>query len=287
MAALAFVLILAGATSLVLHGRARSRIEVRVERFAPPGRRIDPASTAMGRVRALVTNPVGLRPSLLPGVCAAAGSIVGLRLAGPPGAILGLGAGVAGLRLYERRRRARTAHQLEHQLAELVEACALAVRGGASVSQAVVIASQEVEEPMRSMIAQAVEQQRLGSSFEEALHGLSTALENEDARLFTLVMTIHHRSGGSVAGPLGQVATTIRHRLAVRRELGALTAQGRISGTVLGVLPVAFFLVLSATSHRELAPVYRSPAGASMIIGGLILEGLAYLWIRHLLKVEG
>jgi Flp pilus assembly protein TadB len=55
---------------------------------------------------------------------------------------------------------------------------------------------------------------------------------------------------------------------------------------VLGILPIAFFLVLSATSHQQLAPVYRSAAGGGMVIAGLVLEALAYLWIRHLLKVE-
>ena len=104
--------------------------------------------------------------------------------------------------------------------------------------------------------------------------------------LFALVMAIHHRSGGNVAAPPGGG----RHHdpppdRGPSRAPRADRA-GRISGAVLGVLPVAFFLVLAATSHRELAPVYRSPAGAAMIIGGLVLEGLAYLWIRHLLKVE-
>jgi len=82
------------------------------------------------------------------------------------------------------------------------------------------------------------------------------------------------------------VAATIRHRIAVRRELRALSAQGRISGSILGALPIAFFLVLAATSHHDLAPVYRSPAGIAMISSGLLMEGLAFLWIRRLLRVE-
>jgi tight adherence protein B len=187
--------------------------------------------------------------------------------------------------LDRRRVRART-QAIERQLADLVDGCTMAVRGGASVAQAFEVAASEVEEPMATIVSRAVSEQRLGASFDSALGSISSAIGSEDARLFALVMAIHHRSGGNVAAPLEEVAATVRHRVAIRRELRALTAQGRISGTVLGILPVAFFVVLSATSHHELAPVYRSAAGAAMVVGGLVLEGAAYLWIRHLLKVE-
>jgi tight adherence protein B len=190
------------------------------------------------------------------------------------------------MRTLERRRLAARERALERQLADLVDACGLAVRGGASVARSLDVATLEVDEPMAALVAGVASEQQLGTPFETALDHLTTALGSEDARLFALVMAIHHRSGGNVARPLEEVATTIRHRLAVRRELRALTAQGRISGAVLGILPIAFFLVLSATSHQQLAPVYRSAAGGGMVIAGLVLEALAYLWIRHLLKVE-
>jgi tight adherence protein B len=218
---------------------------------------------------------------------AAIACATGFALAGIPGAVLGVVASVVADRALGRRRMHKRAEALELQLSELVEASALAVRGGASVAQAVEIAALEVQDPMASIVSAVVAQQRLGEPFDWALDGLAATLGTEDARLYVMVMGIHHRTGGNVAGPLHEVAETIRHRIAVRRELRALTAQGRISGVVLGILPIAFFVVLSATSHRELAPVYRSPAGAAMIVGGLLLEGLAYLWIRRLLRVEG
>jgi tight adherence protein B len=99
-------------------------------------------------------------------------------------------------------------------------------------------------------------------------------------------MTVHGKSGGNLAGALDEVVRTIRHRISVRRDLRALSAQGRISGTVLGSLPVGFFLVLASTSHRELAPVYRSGVGAAMVVAGLLMQALAYLWIRKLMKVQ-
>jgi len=59
-----------------------------------------------------------------------------------------------------------------------------------------------------------------------------------------------------------------------------------VSGAILGALPIAFFLVLAATSRRQLGPIYRSVPGIAMVTGGLVMEGLAYLWIRRLLRIE-
>jgi tight adherence protein B len=219
------------------------------------------------------------------GVSVALG-FVGFRLAGLPAAAA---SGAAGLALPEIRRRHRIRRRselLEGQLAEVVESCALAVRSGFSVVQALAFAAEEMSDPMRGLVDRLMGEQGLGTPFDDALQAFGDAIATEDARLFVLVMGIHHRSGGNVAAALEEVASTIRHRSAVRRELRALTAQGRISGSILGGLPVAFFLVLAATSHRELSPVYRSAPGIAMIVGGLVLEALAYGWIRHLLKVD-
>jgi tight adherence protein B len=285
----AFFVVIAGATLCLLQARAQWWTERRV---ASIGSRIRGASGG-GRgaivdwFRALAAPPRTSRQRTgRRWVTAALGAALGARVAGLPGAVLGSGVALGAVHAVHRSHANRRAQSLERQLAEVVDACALAVRGGASVAQAIGVGAQEVDEPMKSLVARVVSDQRLGASFEDAISELAATIGTEDARLFALVMAIHHRSGGNVASPLKEVATTIRHRIAVRRELRALTAQARISGVVLGTLPIAFFLVLAATSHRELAPVYRSPAGAAMIVGGLILEALAFLWIRHLIRVE-
>jgi tight adherence protein B len=287
----AFVCVVAGSLALMLHGRRRGRVERRA--LAIRGLANAPAApaahTPLSVIRWLVSIDAadGSIPTAARGAVAAAiGALIGMRLAGALGALIGAGAAVGVLHAVRRSRVARLARTLERQLAEVVDACALAVRGGASVAQAVAVGAEEVEEPMRSLVHVAVSQQRLGLPFDDSLHGFADTIGTEDARLFALVMSIHHRGGGNVAAPLQEVATTIRHRISVRRELRALTAQARISGVVLGALPIGFFLVLLATSHRELAPVYRSPAGIAMIVGGLVLEALAFVWIRHLIKVE-
>lgn len=214
------------------------------------------------------------------------GIAAGARVAGPPGALIAAAGGAWAPSAWERRRRVKRDEAMERQLADLSEAVALAVRSGFAVGQGLEFASAETEEPLRGVVAEMFAEQRLGTPFDAALERFGQSVGTEDAILLVMVLGIHHRTGGNVAVALSEVATAIRERVAVRRELRALTAQGRISGAILGCLPIAFFVVMTATSRHELAPIYRSPAGAAMVVVGLLLNGLAYLWIRSLLKVR-
>jgi tight adherence protein B len=214
------------------------------------------------------------------------GAVLGARLVGPPGVVVCGALGAALPFALRRTKEARRAVSLERQLAELVEGAATAIRSGLSVTQAIQVAGVDIPEPMAGLLRGFAAERQVGATFDEALSHLGEAVGTDDARLFVLVVRIHARSGGNLAPALDEVATAIRHRIAVRRELRALSAQGRISGLILGSLPIAFFLVIGTTSHRELAPVYRTPAGMVMVGLGLALEGVAFVWIRRLLHVR-
>ena len=216
----------------------------------------------------------------------AAGLIGGWMILGPVGGAGGAFVGFLAPLALERRRRGRQSDGLEKQLAEAIEAVSIAVRSGLSVVQALEFSAGEVGEPLRGRIGRMLAAHRVGVPLEEAVQQFADEIATNDARLFGLILIIHLRSGGNLSSALSQVVSTVRHRVAARRELRALTAQGRISGTVLGSLPIVFLLVLALTSRDELGPVYRSTAGMAMVVGGLVLEAIAYVWIRSILRVE-
>jgi tight adherence protein B len=214
------------------------------------------------------------------------GGALGYRLAGPPGLIVvGLAAAAAPV-AWTRRSARRTDELVEGQLAEATESIAVALRSGLSVSRALEHAATEAEDPLRAHLHAVLEERRLGIPLEAALDRFAEGIDSDDARLLVAVMSLHARSGGDLGAALDDVLATIRHRLAVRRELRGLTAQGRLSALVLGAVPLGFFLFLAVTSQRDLGPVYRSMAGTVMVLAGLTLEGLAFLWIRRILRVE-
>ena len=226
------------------------------------------------------------RPAVPVVVCGLLTGALGFVLAGLPGGIAGGAVGAVAPRSLARRRAARTGAALDRQVGEFADGVASAVRGGLSISQAVTFAAEEAEPPLRRAASALLGTIEVGTPLTESLEGFADSVGTDEARLLALVLGVHHRSGGNVAAALDEIRSTIRHRLDLRRELSALTAQGRISGAILGVLPVAFFLVLSLTSRSELEPVVRSPVGAVLVTTGLALEALAYLWIRRLLRVD-
>jgi tight adherence protein B len=218
-------------------------------------------------------------------VIASAGFVLGLLVAGLAGAAVGLVAGLSAGRAVHRRGRKRRSDRIEADLADAVAAIAAAMRAGLSLSQSIAYAARETEEPLAGTLARAVHRSALGEPLDEALSRWADELGGDDARLLVGVLSLHRRTGGDLPHVLDRVAATLRDRQATGRELRALTAQARLSGGILGALPVAFFLFLSVTSRADVAAAFHTGAGLSAVLLGLVMEGGAFLWIRRLLRV--
>lgn len=227
-----------------------------------------------------------VRWRLLAAACAALAAPLGFGLAGPAGSVV-LAGGAAAMPLWmggrEHRRRLAL---LDIQTVDLLESLATGLQSGLSVRQAFEHAAPDLERPMADLVQRALDEHRIGIPFDETVRDLAGRIGTDEAKLLALVLRLHGRGGGNVAEALGEVLETVRDRLAVRRELRALTAQGKLSGLILAAVPIGFFLFLAATSRQELGPVYRSAPGMLMVGTGLALEGLALLWIRRILRVQ-
>lgn len=226
----------------------------------------------------------GSRWLVLPG-CGLAWLLGGV-LAGLPGSVAGAVALALAPRILRGRRVARRAEALESDLADAVAAIAAAMRSGRSLSQAMAHAAGEVSAPLAPALQAVTDRTGLGVPFEAALDGFIEELPSSDVRLVSGVLRLHRRTGGALPGVLDQMAKTLRERRSAARELRSLTAQARLSAVILGLLPIGFFLFLSATSRNDIAAAYHSATGATAIGLGLALQGGAYLWIRRLLQVE-
>jgi tight adherence protein B len=210
---------------------------------------------------------------------------LGALIAGPPGIVLGLAAAAFPF-LADRRRAARRSRLLEEQLIDAVGAIASALRSGRSLMQSLEVAADEVEAPLGTLLRDGVDRSSLGVPFEEVLDALADQIGTADGRLLTGVLRLHRRTGGALAASLDDVTRTLRARRDGARELRSLTAQARLSAGILGLLPLGFFLFLSVVARRDVETAYRTTAGASAIGIGLALQGLAFVWIRRLLRVE-
>lgn len=226
----------------------------------------------------------GIRlPGWLP--WAVVGGLVAGFLVAPWCLPFGAVAGVGCRRLVRRRAIARQQAIRDEQLADAVGSVSAALRAGLSVPQAFGYIAGEMQPPLKDSLVEVTRDIDLGLSMGSAVGRWARSVGTDDARLFAGVLRLHRRSGGDLPLVLDQVAATLRERRAAAREVRALTAQGRLSGAILGFLPIGFFAFLWLTSRSDIEGAFRSPAGLVAIGVGLIMEVFAFLWIRHLLEI--
>jgi len=207
-------------------------------------------------------------------------------IAAAPGALAGLAFGALALRLRRRRRIAADVALLEDQLAEAVSSLAAGLRAGLSLTRAIAFTAQEAEPPLAPSLAAVAARSELGVPLERALADWAADAGSPDARLLAGVLDLHRRTGGELPAVLDGVAATLRERRAAAQEVRALTAQARLSGAILGLLPIGFFLFLSVTAREDIAAAFQSSAGIAAMVLGATMQGLAFVWIRSLLRVD-
>jgi tight adherence protein B len=212
---------------------------------------------------------------------------VGASVAGLPGAVTGGIAAVMVPVVRDRRAKARRAEQMQEQLAEAVSVIAAGLRTGLSLLQAISLAGDEVGTPLGPTLREFGDRVSLGVPFPRSLDQWVRQVHIPEARLIAGVLSLQRRTGGDLPIVLDRLARTLRDRQAAAREVRSLTAQARLSGAILGFLPIGFFLFLSITSRGDIAAAYHSSMGATAIVAGLLMQGAAFLWIRRLLRVEG
>jgi tight adherence protein B len=218
------------------------------------------------------------------GLRMASAALLGWIVARIPGAVLGVAIVIAIDRWQQRPRRV-TAIVYQERFADSVTAISSAVRVGLSLPQAILHATEEAQEPVRGEFRSLVGELDVGIPLETAIASWSERVGGADAELVAGAIDLHRRSGGDLPSVLDQVAATIRERVAVTREVRSLTAQARLSGWILGALPIGFFCFLWLTAREDMQGALATPVGAVCVVLGLVLESLAFLWIRSLLRI--
>jgi tight adherence protein B len=250
--------------SLARRGRLRARVGIVARR--------DPGASRAAFDR---------RTLLVPFVLAVAGMLV----IGPLGGVAGAGIAIV-VRLLSRRTGGRaTSDRLQEQLADAVAAIASAVRSGMSVPQAISYAADEADIPVKEHLSRITEAVAVGVPVADAVSAWAERVNSDDARLVSGALDVHRRSGGDLPAVLDQVSSAVRERVSIGREVRALTAQARLSGLILGLLPIGFFAFLWVTSRRDIQGALGTPLGVGSVALGLMLEVGAFLWIRRLLEV--
>ena len=180
----------------------------------------------------------------------------------------------------------RRSQKLEQQLPEALALQAAALRAGRSTLGSLRSVGSDVSGKLRDEVERVIRQVDLGGSLDQALERLVRRSRSKDVEIWVTAMLVHKQTGGNLATVIDSLSERVRERAHMRAELRALTAQGRLSGIVIAIAPIAFFLVLSVTAREQMRVIYSTSLGLTLLIVGLSMEALGFLWIRRILRVK-
>jgi tight adherence protein B len=180
------------------------------------------------------------------------------------------------LRVRSSRRRAAFADQLDESL----QLMASSLRAGHSLLRAMDAVAQEAEAPTSEEFARLVNETRVGRDLNGALEELAARVGSQDFVWVTQAIAIHREVGGNLAEVLDQVGHTIRERNQIRRQVQALSAEGKLSAYVLMALPIGITGFLALTNPSYIGKLTASAMGWGMLVAAVVMLTLGGLWLR-------
>jgi tight adherence protein B len=222
-------------------------------------------------------------------VGAAVGSSLLLMIASrgsPVAAILGLVLGLTLPWLFLLFARARRESKFLSQLPDTLQLLAGSLASGYSLPQAMDSVARETQPPISAEFNRALIETRLGLLPEDALDGIASRTASQDFSWIVMAIRIQHDIGGNLAELLASVAGTLRERERLRRQVSALSAEGRLSGVILGALPVVFTVYLVLVRPDYIGPLFDTPIGLFLLGVGATLLTIGGFWMSKVIKVE-
>ncbi len=166
--------------------------------------------------------------------------------------------------------RANRINKFTNQLADFLSLICNSLRAGQTFLQGVDLACRESPAPISTEFKQLMRETNLGLPIEESFQNMYIRVPSEDLKIVLSAFNIQRQVGGNLAEILDQVSKTIRERIKIQGQIKVLTTQGKMSGAVVGLMPVALVVIISVVS-----PGYMNP----FLTGyGKIMMGATLFW---------
>ncbi len=219
------------------------------------------------------------------GLTTVLGMVIGALLGGPVLALLVLVLVPFGAKLLLGFRAGRRQTAFADQLDDSLQLMAGSLRAGHSLLRAVDSVSHEAESPTSEEFARIVNETRVGRDLNDALDEVAARMGSEDFTWVAQAIAIHREVGGNLAEVLDAVGHTIRERNAIRRQVKALSAEGKLSAIVLMALPFGVTGFLSITNPEYLAKFTESIVGYGMLAGAAVMLLVGGLWLKKTVAI--
>ena len=214
------------------------------------------------------------------------GVLLGIVSSSPPLAVLLGVAGVIVPWLLVTTSVSRRRAKFDDQLPDVLDLLAASLESGAGIAQALELVVAEAPEPTATEFARVLAATRLGSTLVEGLEEMAERLASRDLVYTVQAISVQQQTGGRLAEVLQIVAEFMRSRFELKREISALTAEGRLSAYLLGGLPFGIAGMIAILSPGYLRPLYTTFVGIVMITGAGILMLISFFFMSRIIKIE-
>ena len=172
------------------------------------------------------------------------------------------------------------------QIADALVLISSSLRSGYSFMQAIEMVSREMHPPISEEFYRVLREINLGVTTDEAMNHMAERINSVDLDMVVTAVLIQRQIGGNLTEILDNIANTIRERVKIAGHIRTLTAQGRMSGIIISLLPIALGAVISFLSPGYIMPLFTQPLGQGIILAAVISEFIGIMLIRNIVNIK-
>ena len=188
--------------------------------------------------------------------------------------------------LYVPRAKAKRLIRIEQQLPDALDLMGRALRAGHAFPTALKMVGDEMSDPIAGEFRVAFDEVNFGIAMPEALMNLATRVPSTDLRYFVIAVLIQRETGGNLSELLASISTIIRERIKLMGQVRVLSAEGKMSAWVLGLLPFGAALMIQLTNPKFLEVLYTDPGGRKMLAVVGVMMVLGVLAMRKIINIR-
>ena len=185
--------------------------------------------------------------------------------------------------MYKRNARMR---KFNNQMPEALELLSQSLRAGQALPSGIQLVAEQMDDPIGTEFARVHAEQDLGIPLEEALEHLSDRIELLDLKMFVTAIHIQRQTGGNLTEMMDRIAAVIRDRIKILGQVRALTAEGRLSGWILTLMPVGILFLLFQVNPDHPRTLIESDLGIMMIVAAVVMQLLGMFFIRKIVNIK-
>jgi tight adherence protein B len=174
----------------------------------------------------------------------------------------------------------------EELFPEALDLMARALRGGHTLTTALAMIADEIPDPVKAEFRAVYEQHNYGLPMPQVLRSLADRIPLMDVRFFVTAVITQRETGGNLAEVLDNLAAVTRDRFRVRRQIQVMTAQGRMTGWILGLFPAVLGFVMYLVNPAHMTTFVGDPLGLRLVEIAALLQVAGFVMIRKIVQVE-